>query len=289
MLRGEARLAVYIDLKSPYAYVAIRPTRDMAHSLGVEIDWRPFTLDIPSYLGSARLAQDGKTVAAAKRTNQQWTGVRYAYKDARRYGALTGLTLRGTEKIWDSSLAGIAMLWAKRHGAFDRFVDAVYPPFWRRELDIEDGATLERVLAETGIETEGFEAWAASEGRALHDRTNAAAFDARRLRRAHLSRRGRDVVRPRAPATHRVDPRRSPRRGPNGGEPELPGMSNIAAILDLRHPFAYLALGPTIAFAHEAGVEIDWLPMRSQTLRAAARGRARRRPLAATQAPPRAR
>ena len=27
----------------------------MAASLGIAIDWRPFTLDIPSYLGSARL------------------------------------------------------------------------------------------------------------------------------------------------------------------------------------------------------------------------------------------
>lgn len=177
-LRGSSRLAVYIDLKSPYAYIAIDPTRDMARSLGVEIDWRPFTLDIPSYLGSAKLAKDGKTVASAKRTNQQWTGVRYAYKDARRYAALTGKTVRGTEKIWDSSHAGIAMLWAKRQHAFDRFADAAYPPFWRRELDIEDLAVLKRTLAEADIETDGFEEWARGEGRALHDRSNDEAFDA---------------------------------------------------------------------------------------------------------------
>ena len=47
-LRGEAPLVVYIDLKSPYAYIAIEPTRAMARGLGVEIEWRPFTLDIPS-------------------------------------------------------------------------------------------------------------------------------------------------------------------------------------------------------------------------------------------------
>ncbi len=34
-LRGEARLAVYIDLKSPYAYIAIGPTRAMAKPLGI--------------------------------------------------------------------------------------------------------------------------------------------------------------------------------------------------------------------------------------------------------------
>ena len=177
-LRGSARLAVYIDLKSPYAYIAVQPTRDMAEALGVEIDWRPFTLDIPSYLGSAKLAKDGKTVQSANRTNQQWTGVRYAYRDARRYASLTGKTVRGTEKIWDSSLAGIAMLWAKRESAFDRFVDTAYPPFWRRELDIEDLGVLEHTLAEAGVEVQGFRDWAAGEGRELHDRTNQEAFDA---------------------------------------------------------------------------------------------------------------
>ncbi len=177
-LRDESPLAVYIDLKSPYAYLAIDPTRAVARSVGVEIDWRPFTLDIPSYLGSAKLAKDGKKVESAKRTPQQWSGVRYAYRDARRYASLTGATIRGTVKIWDSSLAGIAMLWAKQRDAFDRFVDVAYPPFWRRELDIEDVAVLERTLGEAGIETRGFRAWAEGPGRALHDRSNEAAFAA---------------------------------------------------------------------------------------------------------------
>lgn len=177
-LRGEARLAVYIDLKSPYAYIAIDPTRAMASTLGVEIDWRPFTLDIPSYLGSATLAKDGKRVESAKRAPQQWSDVKYAYRDARRYASLSGKTVRGTTKIWDSSKAGIAMLWAKERGRFDAFVDIAYPPFWRRELDIEDWSVLEDALAAAGVEVGGFRAWAEGPGRELHDRTNLEAFDA---------------------------------------------------------------------------------------------------------------
>lgn len=177
-LRGSARLAVYIDLKSPYAYIAVQPTRDMAAALGVEIDWRPFTLDIPSYLGSAKLAKDGRTVEKANRTPEQWSGVKYAYRDARRYAGLTGRTIRGTVKIWDSSLAGVAMLWAKQQGAFDRFVDTAYPPFWRRELDIEDVSVLEETLRQSDVDVSGFREWIEGPGRALHDETNEAAFDA---------------------------------------------------------------------------------------------------------------
>jgi 2-hydroxychromene-2-carboxylate isomerase len=177
-LRGPARLAVYIDLKSPYAFIALEPTRDMARVAGVEIDWRPFTLDIPSYLGSAKLASDGKQVESASRTAQQWSGVRYAYRDARRYANLTGKTLRGTVKIWDSSRAAIAMLWAKQRGGFDRFVDVTYAAFWKRELDIDDWSVLERALVESDVDVAGFRDWAEGPGRELHDETNRAAFDA---------------------------------------------------------------------------------------------------------------
>ena len=178
-LRGESPLAVYIDLKSPYAYLAIDPTRAMARSVGVAIDWRPFTLDIPSYLGSAKLDRKGG-VAKAERTQQQWSGVRYAYRDARRYANLTGKTVRGTVKIWDSSLAGIAMLWTKRQGTdvLDRFLDAAYPPFWRRELDIEDVGALEDVMRAADAKVDGFAAWAEGPGREAHDEINRAAFDA---------------------------------------------------------------------------------------------------------------
>ena len=45
------------------------------------------------------------------------------------------------------------MLWAKQQGpeVFDRFLDHLYPPFWRRELDIEDLAVLEAVLRAGGM------------------------------------------------------------------------------------------------------------------------------------------
>lgn len=178
-LRGEAELAVYIDLKSPYAFVALEPTRAVARRAGVRIDWRPFTLDIPSYLGSARLDRQGR-VAESDRTPTQWSGVRYAYRDARRYASLQGKTLRGTVKIWDSSGAGIAMLWAKRQGdeTFDRFVDDAYARFWRRELDIEAPAVLEEALARAGAPIDGFREYLGGEGRAEHDALNAAAFEA---------------------------------------------------------------------------------------------------------------
>jgi len=178
-LRGDATLAVYIDLKSPYAYLAIEPTRAMAATLNVAIDWRPFTLDIPSYLGSAKLDRKGK-VAASSRSAQQWTGVKYSYRDARRYANVTGKTVRGTVKIWNSSLAGISMLWAKDQGpeCLERYLDVLYPRFWNRELDIEELDVLESVLREVAVDVSGFEEFVHGPGRDRHDAINLAAFDA---------------------------------------------------------------------------------------------------------------
>jgi 2-hydroxychromene-2-carboxylate isomerase len=169
-LRSDSPLIVYVDYKSPYAYLAKDPTYALEDQLGIEIDWRPLTLDIPSYLGSARLDARGKVVES-KRTPQQWTGVKYAYHDARRYASLRGITVRGTVKIWDSSLAGIGMQWAKAQSraVLRGYTDRVYERFWKRELDIEDPTVIEGVLGEADADLAGFRDYATGEGRVCYE------------------------------------------------------------------------------------------------------------------------
>ncbi len=163
-------LSVYLDFKSPYAFIAKDPSFALEQDFGVEIDWQPLTLNIASYLGTARTDDRGKVVES-NRSERQWAGVKYAYYDARRYASLRGLTLRGTQKIWDSSLAAIGFLWVRDQDpvAFRRYVDITFERFWRRELDIEDVAVIRGLLAEAGAEVADFEDWARTEGRALHD------------------------------------------------------------------------------------------------------------------------
>jgi 2-hydroxychromene-2-carboxylate isomerase len=172
-------VTVYTDYKSPYAYIAKDPTYEMAAGCGATLDWLPYTLDIPSYLGSAEIGSDGKLIAA-NRDPHQWRKVRYAYMDCRREANRRGLTLRGTQKIWDSSVAAIGLLWAKQQGEerLQAYSDRVFERFWRRELDIEDPAVVEAVLREAGVDTAGFAAYLAGPGRAEHDAIRAAAEEA---------------------------------------------------------------------------------------------------------------
>ena len=49
-------IVVYSDYKSPYAFLAKDLVYDLEDQFEVQVDWLPYTLDIPSYLGSVRLA-----------------------------------------------------------------------------------------------------------------------------------------------------------------------------------------------------------------------------------------
>ena len=49
------------------------------------------------------------------------------------------------------------------------FLRAVYPPFWRRELDVEDPAVVEASLAVAGVPVKGFAEFVGGEGGARHD------------------------------------------------------------------------------------------------------------------------
>ena len=164
------RLIVYLDVKSPYAFLAKDPAYQLEDEFNIEIDWRPLTLDIPSYLGSAKTNTRGEVVES-KRSPQQWLAVRYAYMDAKRYARLNDIILYGTQKIWDSSFAGIAMLWAKQHGRKElrSYLDIVYERFWRRDLDIENSEVMASVLLEAGVNTDGFVDYLYGQGRLIHD------------------------------------------------------------------------------------------------------------------------
>src|ERR1700741_199577 len=110
-------IKIYSDYKSPYASLAKDPAYDLERDTGARLDWLPYTLDIPAYLGSAKVGADG-TILEETRNAHQWRRVKYSYMDCRREANRRGLTIRGPRKIFDSSLANIGLLYAKHHGVF---------------------------------------------------------------------------------------------------------------------------------------------------------------------------
>jgi 2-hydroxychromene-2-carboxylate isomerase len=158
-------IAVYSDYKSPYAYLAKDLAYELEREFAVRIDWLPYALDIPSFLGSAKVDDSGR-VLEEQRNAHQWRRVRYSYMDCRRQARKRGLVIRGPQKIWDSTLASCGLLYAKRQGdvVLHRYHDRVFERFWKRELDIEDPDVVRAVLAESGADVADFPAYLAGEG-----------------------------------------------------------------------------------------------------------------------------
>jgi 2-hydroxychromene-2-carboxylate isomerase len=151
------RITLYTDYKSPYAYLAKDLAYELERDFPVRLEVLPYILDIPSFLGSARVDAEGN-VQEQGRNAHQWRRVRYSYMDCRRAAGKRGLTIRGPRKIWDSALAAAGMLYAQRAGdaVFRRYHDLVFERFWQRALDIEDAAVIGAALTEAGADGAGF-------------------------------------------------------------------------------------------------------------------------------------
>ena len=149
---------VWSDYVSPYAFVAKASAYALAADYEVDLLWRPYTLDVPSFMGSVEA-----------RDPHHWRRVRYAYMDARRFANKQGLTLKGPKKIYFARPANAGMLYAQSHGIFRRYHDLAFDRFWRHELDPEDVDAVAALLIEAGAPA-GFAGFLAGEGGARHDR-----------------------------------------------------------------------------------------------------------------------
>lgn len=159
-----ATVRYYFDYKSPYAYLAQESAWALAEAPGVDLELLPYTLQIPKYLGTAELDESGRDTVGT-RNDHQWRRVRYSYMDCRREANRRGLTIRGPRRIFDSTLAHVGYLYARDHGDWRGWHDAVFEQFWRRELDLEDSDALTAVMDAQGIDTRGFADYAAGPGR----------------------------------------------------------------------------------------------------------------------------
>ena len=159
-----ADITHYFDYKSPYAYLAQDALFAAAREHNLTIDCCPYTLDIPAYLGSAEVDENGAVINESRNAHQ-WRRVKYAYMDCRREANRRNLSLHGPRKIFDSTIAHMGFLFAKSHGDFSAFHDTVYKRFWQRELDISDVHAIRDILTSCGFNTDEFQAYVDTRGR----------------------------------------------------------------------------------------------------------------------------
>lgn len=146
-------LDVYIDLRSPYSYVAVEPVRAFARELDLQLCWHPYAIDIEAAYG----AQDARNPRALRK-------VKYIYHDARRLGAERGLEIRGPRRVYNAEIAHIGMLFADMSSFLDAYIDAVFAGFFSHAIDIEDRAAMAGLIEELGGSIDEFDAFLAEAG-----------------------------------------------------------------------------------------------------------------------------
>ena len=150
----------YVDIKSPYAYLALDPAIEMFDQLGLHWNLLPYTLNIADYLGSATVNNEGKIISS-NRTAHQWRRVKYSYMDCRRMANLQGKTILGTQKIWDSSLFSMAHLWVREKSkqTLLPFLRESFQLFWKRELDVENEQVILNLIDKFQLDSADFMFW----------------------------------------------------------------------------------------------------------------------------------
>jgi 2-hydroxychromene-2-carboxylate isomerase len=145
---------LWIDLRSPYSFLAMEPAYALEAEFGVTLRLRPFTLDIQGTYN----VSDPKVAARALRR------IKYLYADVRRFANKRGMVIFGPKKIFDPTLIHLAWLFAEACGKGRALIDAAYPRFFKREFDYEDRSAVEALLAEIGVDVAGFDAFARGPG-----------------------------------------------------------------------------------------------------------------------------
>jgi 2-hydroxychromene-2-carboxylate isomerase len=154
---SKAPLVVAIDFRQPQSYLAKGPTMKLAAALGVAVDWqpveaRPFEEPPAAIEGEDRGARHRRFRA------------HYFERDLARYAEAQGLVLRGLHRAPDASVAGIGLLWVKKHAGapgaaamVDHYVDSVFDGYWGETLELDDAAAIRGVLARVGAPASSFD------------------------------------------------------------------------------------------------------------------------------------
>lgn len=156
-LGGERTLDVYLDIKSPHAYLAVRPSLMVARDYRVALNFQPVNLSYVTFGLSTRVDEDMQRRPPSPAADRK---ARMYYAAARQYAALQRLPLRSPHRLLDSENANKAFLFAKRQCVEVPFIMHVWVHGWGsgwRDYEVESSAALRGSLKAVGGSGDGFD------------------------------------------------------------------------------------------------------------------------------------
>lgn len=164
-LDADASISVYLDMKSPHAYISVRPTLELARDYRVKIDFRPYTLSYTGMGISTSIENNERRPPSAESDRR----ARMFYATARYYTALQGIPLRSPHRLLDVAPAHRAFVFAKNQGFEVPFYMSLCLRGWGskwHDLEVESRTELRETLSSVGASLEGFDEFVADGGQA---------------------------------------------------------------------------------------------------------------------------
>ena len=157
--RSALRLA--LDLRSPFACLALEPTLAWARHLEVDLDCLPFAGHVLRPPGPADTEAD-------RGSRHRRSRAEHIAREIEVYAAAQGLLLREPYREAPVDAAGQAWLWLRQHAPnrLGDFLRQLFRRYWSLELDAANPASVAELL---GPEAEAFLDWARHEGPAALD------------------------------------------------------------------------------------------------------------------------
>ena len=155
-LEADATITVYLDMKSPHAYIAVRPTLELARDFRVRLDFRPYTLSYTG-MGISKSLENNERRPPSPEADRR---ARMFYKTARHYTALQGIPLRSPYRLLDASMAHKTFLFSKKQMLEIPFMMSVCLRGWGsgwRDIEIESLDQMRNTLKDLDANMDGFE------------------------------------------------------------------------------------------------------------------------------------
>ncbi|MEM7077862.1 MAG: DsbA family protein [Pseudomonadota bacterium] len=156
-MQAETELRVYLDLKSPHAYLAVRPSLAVARDYRVRVNVLPYTLSYEVHGLTTEVGADMQRKPPSAAADRK---ARMYYTAAREYAALQRLPFRTPVRLLDSELAHRYMMFAKAQQREIAFIMQVYMRGWGsgwRDFTLEADEDLQAALRAAGCHLDGAE------------------------------------------------------------------------------------------------------------------------------------
>lgn len=155
----ESTLTLVLDIRHPFAYLALEPAIEFAHSRDLAINWLPLqgkVLKPPSSPGP----EDDRGILH-RRSRAQMIA-----REVETYAAAQGLTLVDYYRETDAMAVHLGWLFLREFSGewLEAYLRAVFRSYWAGDLAPEDFEAVALIVERVGGNAAAFRAWSDEEG-----------------------------------------------------------------------------------------------------------------------------